>query len=176
MLIQSGLETSARGCRSTSLLLSYALSLSLSRSLDLPLSIFPSFSFSVWKVSVKGPRWKAALNGSVIAVTALAAQGATRIAHSELLHPTKMHTAIVHSLCLCDIRKMLSLTVSFLHRFIYQQHVDSSFTQEITQIWAPYHMGRVWCAMTQTLEHNEIHTNHRQLKVNTPTAWCFLWQ
>lgn len=82
---KSGLETGARGCRSTSLLLSPALSLSLS--LDLPLSIF--LSFFVWKVSVKGSRWKAALSGSVIAETALAAQGASRIAHSELLRPDK---------------------------------------------------------------------------------------
>ena len=46
-------------------------------SLSLLISLFPSLSFSDWKGSVKGPRWKAALNGSVIAETALAAQGAT---------------------------------------------------------------------------------------------------
>lgn len=115
---QSGSETSARGCRSTSPFLC---------TFSLPWStLFPSLPFSVWKVSVKGPRWKAALNGSVIAETVLPAQGATRIAHSELLRPAKMHTATVQSLCMCNSRKMFPLTASYSKRFIpavFRQHV-----------------------------------------------------
>lgn len=94
----------------------------LSFSLPPLISLFPSFS--VWKVSVKGPRWKAALNGSVIAETALAAQGATRNAHSESLHPTKMRAAIVHSLCMCNIREMLHM-----HSFITQIYFPAACRQ-----------------------------------------------
>jgi len=105
------------------------------------ISLFPSLP-SLWKVSLKGPRWKAALNGSVIAETVLAAQGATRIAHSVApcdknahrhrpkvcacaglfisLFPTQNYSTSVQMECLLHHKKMLQCAMT--HR--PQPHTD----------------------------------------------------
>lgn len=104
---QPGPETSAWGCRSTSLLLSSALCLPWSPSFHLSLSASERF---LWKARDK----RLSSMGAWLQRQRWRHKVLQELLTQDSLHPTKTHAAIVHSLCLCDIRQTLSLNGLYL--------------------------------------------------------------